>query len=485
MLDKLLELEKISRQLEPDHEKRISVREKVIEYSENFLDHIDSIKAYVQSADKGIGLLDSPISETGIGIHEAIKLLNEHVDTPGLNPASGGHLGYIPGGGIYYSALGDYLADVFNRYAGVFYASPGAVRMENMLVRWMNDIVGYPPDAAGNLTSGGSLANLVAIVTARDARQIRSANVTRSVIYLSEQAHHSIDKAIRIAGLAECIVRHLPLDEKYRIVPSEFAKQVENDREAGLTPFLVIASAGTTDVGAVDPLGEIGEIAKTHGLWYHIDAAYGGFFLLTEAGKIKLAGIETSDSVVIDPHKGLFLPYGLGVVLVKDAEKLRESHRYMASYMQDAAPDMDEPSPADLSPELTKHFRGLRMWLPLKLHGVAPFRACLEEKLMLARYFYDEIRSLGFESRIEPELSVVTYRWVPAGSDANAFNKQLLEHVVADGRVFISSTMLNGEFTLRFACLAFRTHLSTVDTLLSVLREQVAGIEAGNATYIL
>ena len=247
------------------------------------------------------------------------------------------------------------------------------------------------------------------------------------------------------------------------------------DRAAGLNPFLVVASAGTTDVGAIDPLAEIGAIAKNQGLWYHVDAAYGGFFILTDEGRVKLKGIETSDSLVIDPHKGLFLPYGLGVVLVKDAAKLQESHRYMANYMQDAAALTDELSPADLSPELTKHFRGLRLWLPLKLHGVAPFRACLEEKLMLAKYFYAEVTKLGFESTVEPELSVVTYRYVPNSGDANDFNKKLLNAVNSDGRVFISSTILNGNFTLRFACLSFRTHLGTVDRLLEILREHIDG----------
>jgi len=477
MRDKLVQLEKTSRLLEPSDLDRQAVREKVIDYSENFLDHIEEINAFNISDTKGVGLLDSPISDTGIGIDEALSLIKENVDTPGLNPASGGHLAYIPGGGIYYSALGDYLADVFNRYAGVFYASPGAVRMENMLIRWMCDLMGYPAGASGNLTTGGSLANLIAIVTARDAQSIKSKDVERAVIYLSEQAHHSIDKAIRIAGLGEAVIRHIALDDKYRIIPAELERQIAEDRNAGLNPFLVVASAGTTDVGAIDPLSEIGDIANRNGLWYHVDAAYGGFFILTDEGKQKLAGIEKSDSVIIDPHKGLFLPYGLGVVLVKDQAKLNASHYYTANYMQDAASSTEEPSPAELSPELTKHFRGLRLWLPLKLHGVAPFRACLEEKLLLAKYFHDKVQKLGFESKLEPELSVVTYRWVPKTGDTNAFNKALLDAVVADGRVFISSTMLNGEYTLRFACLAFRTHLKTVDTLLEVLRENVGKLD--------
>jgi glutamate/tyrosine decarboxylase-like PLP-dependent enzyme len=479
MREKLLELEKASRILEPGAAERAAVRGPVLTYSEDFLDRIEEIKTYTVSDEKGAGLLRSPISREGIGIEEVLALLRDNVDTQGLNPASGGHLGYIPGGGIYYSALGDYLADVFNRYSGIFFAGPGAVRMENMLIRWMSGVVGYPEDSAGNLASGGSIANLIAIVTARDARGIKAKDIERSVIYLSDQAHHSVDKAIRIAGLGECIIRRLSLDKNYRINPDRLEIQVAADINDGLNPFLVIASAGTTDVGAIDPLEQIADVAGRHGLWHHIDAAYGGFFALTEEGRKKLAGIERSDSLVIDPHKGLFLPYGLGVVLVKDQLKLRESHYYQANYMQDAVGSTDEPSPADLSPELTKHFRGLRLWLPLKLHGTDPFRACLEEKLLLAKYFYSEIIKLGFECEVEPELSVVVYRYIPKNGDPNEFNKRLLDEVVSDGRVFISSTMLNGKFTLRFACLAFRTHLKTVDTLLSVLKDKVRILEKG------
>jgi aromatic-L-amino-acid decarboxylase len=475
-------LEKKSSGLEPSAEQRESVRKRVIDYSESFLNQIGTLKTFNVSEEKGAGLLNSPVSEVGADIDDLISLLAENVDKPGLNPASGGHVAYIPGGGIYYSALGDYLADVFNRYAGVFYASPGAVRMENMLIGWMNDLVGYPATSGGNLTTSGSLANMIAIVVARDTKGIKAANIPSSVIYLSKQTHHSVDKAIRVAGLGECIVRHVDLDDRFKMVPAKLESLIKADQEAGLNPFLVVASAGTTDVGAIDPLPEIGEIARRHGLWYHIDAAYGGFFILTDEGRQKLKGLETSDSLIIDPHKGLFLPYGLGVVLVKNVEDLKRSFSFDAHYMQDAFTSPDELSPAELSPELTKHFRGLRLWLPLKLHGLAPFRACLEEKLLLAKYFHQEVQKLGFESRLEPELSVVVYRFVPQNGDADAFNKKLLEGVVADGRIFISSTVLDGHYTLRFACLAFRTHLSTVDTLLNILAEQVERSSTGSVS---
>lgn len=477
MREKILRLEKISRQLEPAFEARKSVRDRVVDYSESFLKNIDTLNAYNITKEKGKGLLNSPISENGIGIEKALNLIKKNVDFPGLNPASGGHLGYIPGGGIYYSALADYLVDVTNRYAGVFFGGPGAVRMENMLIRWMSSVVGYPKTAAGNLSSGGSLGNLMGIVTARDAHKIKSKDFPKSVIYLSSQAHHSVDKAIRIAGLGECIIRKIDLDNGYRIRASSLEKQIKADLKKKLKPFLVIASAGTTDVGAIDPLPELGRITKRHKLWFHIDAAYGGFFILTKEGRKKLKGLELSDSLVIDPHKGLFLPYGLGVVLVKNPKHLHASHYYMANYMQDTVGDNEEQSPAELSPELTKHFRGMRLWLPLKLHGLKPFRACLDEKLMLTKYFYDEIQKLGFEVGPVPELSVATYRYIPQSSSLktqNEFNKRLIEEVIKDGRVFISSTLLDGKFTMRFACLSFRTRLSTVDLLLKIINEKLS-----------
>ncbi|MFL6374210.1 MAG: pyridoxal phosphate-dependent decarboxylase family protein, partial [Pyrinomonadaceae bacterium] len=395
--DQILELEANSRLLEPSQIERENARDSVVSYTENFLSKVDTLNAYNRTEDKGSHLLDSPITEDGIDIDAAIALIRENVDGPGLNPASGGHLAYIPGGGIYYSSLGDYMAAVFNRYAGVFYASPGAVRMENMLIRWLCDVVGYPANSHGNLTTSGSLANMIAIVVARDAQNVRSADIPGSVIYLSKQTHHSIDKGIRVAGLGECAIRFIELDGRKKMRVDDLRQHIEADKAAGLNPFLVVSSAGTTDVGAIDPLPEIAAVAKEHSLWHHVDAAYGGFFILTAEGRKKLKGIELGDSVVIDPHKGLFLPYGLGVVLVKNVDDLKRSFSFEANYMQDAFTGIDELSPAELSPELTKHFRGLRLWLPLKLHGVAPFRACLDEKLALATYFYEEVKSLGFE----------------------------------------------------------------------------------------
>ncbi|MEP6689067.1 MAG: pyridoxal-dependent decarboxylase, partial [Gemmatimonadales bacterium] len=415
LLDRLRQLERAARLLDPGASRRRRLRDAAVASSERFLRRIETLKAYEDAGGTGAGLIDAPIPEQGLPLGEVIALLEREVVRPGGNPASPGHLAYIPGGGLYHSALGDFLAAVTNKYAGIFFTGPGAVRMEHQLVRWTADLVGYPATAGGNIASGGSLATLAAIVAAREAHGLKGADYPRAVVYLTAQAHHCIEKALRIAGLGEAPVRRVPMDEGYRMRPGALAEAIATDRAAGLRPWLVIAAAGTTDTGAVDPLDAIATIAKGERCWFHVDAAYGGFFLLTEEGRELLRGIERSDSVILDPHKSLFLPYGSGIVIVRDAEALAAAHDYEGAYMQDAERQPGETSPADLSPELSKHFRALRMWLPLMLVGTRPFRAALEEKRLLARYFYEEVQALGFEVGPPPELSIVTYRWAPAG----------------------------------------------------------------------
>jgi glutamate/tyrosine decarboxylase-like PLP-dependent enzyme len=344
-----------------------------------------------------------------------------------------------------------------------------------MMVRWVGDLIGYPDTALGYIASGGSMANLTAVVTARDAKDIRASKVEKAVVYLTSQTHHCVQKALRIAGLGEAPVRYVDMDERYRMRADALASAISIDRASGLEPWLIVASAGSTDVGAVDPLDAIADVAQREGCWYHIDAAYGGFFMLTERGRELLKGIERSDSAVLDPHKGLFLPWGSGVVVVREGKHLEASHNYTGHYMQDTRNARDEVSPADISPELSRPFRGLRMWLPLMLIGTKPFTAALEEKLLLARYFRDEVAALGFEVGPEPELTVVTYRWAPAGLSleaTNELNRRIIDGTHRDGRVFLSSTMIDGKFTLRMIALSFRTHKRTIDLALRVLKEQ-------------
>lgn len=476
MLDKIKELEQIALQLEPKADTRTTWNKAVQNYADDFLNQIKDLNAYDFTTDHGKPLLQETLHEPK-SIHQLLDLIKTHVDRVGINPASGKHFGYIPGGGVFPSALGDYLAAVTNRYAGIFFANPGSVRIENQLLRWMCDLIGYPKTALGNLSSGGSIANLIAITTARDFHQIRARDVENAVIYLTHHVHHCVQKALRIAGLREAQIRYIPMDEEFRMNATILEQIVIEDKKNGLQPFLIVASLGTTDIGAIDPMDAIADIAATHHLWFHVDAAYGGFFALADIDnpdgttiKSQFKGIERSDSLTIDPHKGLFIAYGIGAVLIKNVQAQFDSHYYKANYMQDAILDFDELSPADLSPELTKHFRGLRMWLPLQLFGIAPFKAALEEKILLARYFYEEVQKLGFEVGPYPDLSVVIYRYIPPQDDANMFNKNLVEYVQKDGRVFVSSTTIDGVYWLRLAVSCFRSHLKEVDLYLGILK---------------
>ena len=464
-------LEKLAKQLEPGTETRRQWVGQVQEYTEQFLEGISDRKAYNKEGDHE-RIDHISFEPDGKSMEVLLEILAESLDKPGINPASGGHIGYIPGGGVYPAALGDFMADVTNRYAGVYFANPGAVRMENKLIRWMAQLMGYPDDAHGNLASGGSIANLIGITTARDAKGITSAVVPKAVIYVNPQTHHCIHKAVRIAGMGESILREVPLDERFRMRPEALRQMVAEDVAAGLHPFLVVASLGSTDTGAVDPMDKIADVAEEFDLWFQIDAAYGGFFILVDELKDKFKGVERSDSFIIDPHKGMFLPYGIGVIIVKDTAQLHKSHNYQANYMQDALENAQELSPADLSPELTKHFRGLRMWLPMQLFGLEPFKAALTEKHMLTKYFYNRIQELNFAVGPEPELSVAIYRYSGDDIDDNIFNKALTKAVQDDGRIFISSTMIDGVFWIRLAVLCFRTHLREVDLLLEILERK-------------
>lgn len=471
-------LQKCAMPLEPDSTQREYLLRQVIDYANSYLDKISEAPAYIPRTDGGRELWDFPITEEGIDIGQALALLRRNMDTTGINPTSGRFLGYIPGGGLYHAALGDYLAAVTNRFAGLYFASPGAVRIENIVIRWLADAVGYPDKAAGNLTSGGSLANLSAIVTARDAFGVKGRKIDQSVVYVTEHAHHCIDKAFHISGLNTCIKRNVRVDANYRMDPKALDQAIVADKTSGLHPWLIVAAAGTTNTGAVDPLGDIREIASAHQLWFHVDGAYGGLFALCPEGRNVLQGIHMSDSIVLDPHKALFLPYGTGAVLVKERQNLYAAFNAQADYIQNIIDDVDELSPADLSPELTKHFRGLRLWLALKLIGVAPFRAALSEKIHLARYFYEKIKEIdGFEPGPYPDLSVVTYRYLPKQGDADAFNRKLVEAIQQDGRIFISSTRIDGKLVLRTAVLCFRTHLDDVNEALDVLKHYAVKLE--------
>ncbi len=416
--------------------------------------------------------LVEPLPERGRPYEELLDLVFDRVIRKGFGTAGPGYLAYIPGGGILHSAVADFVADAVNRYVGVFEAAPGLAQIEANVVRWFCDIVGYPAEARGFLTTGGSLATFSALHTAR--RERLPEDFLSGVLYASDQVHHSVTKAAMLAGFPEGSVRLVPSDETYRIRLDALEESVAADRAAGRRPFLVVGSAGTTNTGAVDDLQGLAAFCERERLWLHVDAAYGGFFLLTSEGRRRLAGIERADSVVLDPHKGLFLPYGNGSVLVRDGDALRRAHALSADYMPPMQSDPDLVDFNLLSPELSRDWRGLRVWLPIAMHGIGPFRGNLEEKLELTRWATEELRKTpGIEIVAEPQLSIVAFRLAPRGSDAageNERNRAFLAAINARKRVYLTGTMLGDRFALRICVLSFRTHLDRMRECLEDVR---------------
>jgi aromatic-L-amino-acid decarboxylase len=423
--------------------------------------------------------LVTPMPEAGAPIEDALATLFDRVLPKSFNTAGPGYLAYIPGGGIFASAVADLISDAVNRYVGVWIAAPGLAQLESNVVRWFCEIVGYPKDAGGLLTTGGSLANFTAIVTARCERLPE--NFLAGTIYASEQTHHSVKKAALLAGFPASSVRSVPVDARFRIRVDALREQVHADRAAGLTPFLVVANAGTTNTGAVDDLVAAADAARDLGLWLHVDAAYGGFFMLTERGRARLVGIERADSIVLDPHKSLFLPYGNGSLLVRDAGALRRAHSVAADYLPQTQEAADRVDFCEISPELSRDCRGLRVWLPFMLHGAAAFRRSLDEKLDLALWASEQLRRIsGIEIVAEPQLSLLAFRLAPPGAEPAALdplNRELIERINARGRVHLSGTVTGGRFLLRICVLSFRTHRDRMEQCLEDIRGAVSDLQ--------
>lgn len=424
--------------------------------------------------------LREPLPRTGRPYAELLDLLFTKVIPKSFNTAGPGYLAYIPGGGLPHSAVADFIAGATNRYVGVFAAAPGLAQIEANVVRWFCEIVGLPSGAGGVLTSGGSLSNFSALLTAR--RDRLPENFLSGTIYASDQTHHSIQKAAMLAGFPPSNVREVASDGAFRIRPEELERAIGADRAAGLEPFFLVGNAGTTNTGAVDDLNALADIARKERLWFHVDAAYGGFFVLTERGRRRFAGMERADSVVLDPHKGLFLPYGTGSLLVRDPATLKRAHALSADYMPSMQADADLPDFNLLSPELSRGWRGLRVWLPLRMHGIEPFRRNLEEKLDLAEWAAAELKKIpAIEIVAEPQLSIVSFRLrrKGLGSDTgNRLNRELMDRVNAKKRVYLTGTTLDGEFAIRICVLSFRTHLDRMKEGLADIRKAISALEA-------
>jgi aromatic-L-amino-acid decarboxylase len=463
--------------LEPDAPE---MRRLVDEAMRRIVAHIESLPAQpamnIEGATEYARTLIEPLPQRGESYESLLDFLFRDAIPRSFNAAGPGYLAYVPGGGLFHSAVADLIADAVNRYVGVCAAAPALVQLETNVIRWFCEIVGLPKGSGGVLTPGGSLANFIAIVTARKARL--PDDFLRGTLYCSNQIHHSFQKAANLAGFPYANIRELPVDEHFRIRIDALREAIARDRAEGFTPFLIAGSAGTTPTGAVDELDAMARVAREEQLWFHVDGAYGALFMLTERGRVALRGIEEADSLILDPHKTLFLPFGTGALLVRDARLLRRAHSSHADYLPDMQEEDELVDFCEISPELSRDFRGLRVWLPLKLFGIEPFREQLDEKLDLIQYALEELRRIdGIEIVAEPQLTILAFRLVREGvDDLDALNHKLLDRINARKRVKLTPAILDGRFVLRIAIVSHRTHRDRVDMAIEDIRAAVAEV---------
>jgi len=457
-----------------------ALRERLEECSRFVLEHLRTLAEQpsfnVEGAADLAATFREPAPREGSPLEEILQRLKPAFEKS-LTTAGPGYLAFIPGGGVPAAALADLLACITNRFVGVAAAAPALAQIEATVVGWLAALMGCPEEAGGILTSGGSISNLMAIVAARQARIPQRFQEGR--IYLSEETHLSVVKAARIAGFSEENLCWIPVDGRCRIQASRLEEAIRQDESRGLRPFLIVANAGTVNTGAVDPIPDLIEIGRRHNLWVHADAAYGGFFRLVPEGAALLPAIEQSDSITLDPHKGLFLPYGTGCLLVRRPEVLREALETRAGYLQDVAEGRGIPNFHELSPELSRDFRGLRIWLPFQLHGWPAFQELLQEKLDLARWAYGELKEdPHFEMLDEPQLSIVAFTAKGDAPEADRRGEEILRRVNERKQVFLSSTKMGGRYVLRICVLNFRTHRDRVQAAVEGLKEEARAVFA-------
>ena len=423
------------------------------------------------------GLLREPMPEEGRPFEAVFAEYTQKVAPNAFSLDHPRFFAFIPSAPNFVSILADALAAGTNVFAGTWVESSGPSQVELVVMDWFKGMLGLPDTSAGLLVSGGSVASLTALAVAR--RAVLKDEVRDARVYLSNQTHASIERGLRILGISAAQVHRIPADSNFRMDTAELVREIQRDLEAGLRPFAVVANAGTTNTGAVDPLASIADIAHAYSLWFHVDAAYGGFAVLTERGRRSLSGIEQADSLALDPHKWLYCPFEAGCVLVRNGGLMRETFRIMPEYMADVARQEREVNFCDYGLQLTRSFHALKVWMALKTYGAQRFRQiidrCLDLTEFAARWFE---RSPRIELVTHPQLGIFTFRYVPERLPAadtqaylNRLNEKLVAMITASRRLMLSSTRLGSLTVLRLCVLNHRTRKEDIKEALNLIEQ--------------
>jgi aromatic-L-amino-acid/L-tryptophan decarboxylase len=417
-----------------------------------------------------IGRLDEPLPEESCDVEVALAEAARVLDAS-ISPSRPLYLGYIGSTGLEIGVLASALMATYD--ANLAVAAGGADLVEEQTLRWVADFVGFP-FAEGAFTSGGMTSNLTALLAARE-RALPGCRVDglgdhKAAVYCSAESHHSVVRAVEVCGLGSSAVRSIPVDEKHRMKPEALEEALSKDIAAGVVAVAVVATAGTTLTGAVDPLDAVADVCERHGVWLHVDGAYGlpGAAALSAAPLF--AGLERADSATIDAHKWLGVQKSCSVVLLRESGHLRAAFGHEERYMLHEG---DLANPVDRTLEYSRPFRSLRLWMAFRVYGAARYRAWIEQTLANARLLAASVReSPEFELLHDPMLSTVCFRHVPPGADdIDAHNIKLAREMQRDGRVFLAPATVDGHACLRVCFVNFRTTPEGVAFVIEVVQE--------------
>ncbi len=413
-------------------------------------------------------LMEDP-PEAGRTPGEVIGRAVEDILSPALRHDHPRAFGFVPSAPTWPGVLADFLVSGFNINAASWLSASGPSQLEAVVIDWFRRWLGYPEGAGGILTSGGSASALDALVAAREA----ASNPPRPVVYMSDQSHSSQVRAARIIGVPPDLVRVLPTGDDFRLDPATLASAVAADRAAGCMPIAVCADAGSTSAGAIDPLPEIADLCAAEGVWLHVDAAYGGFAAVTEAGARRLRGIERADSIDLDPHKWFFQPYEAGCLLVKDVRTLEHAFAIRHDVLQDSVWGANHPNQADRGLQLSRRDRALKVWMSVQIFGMAAFRAAVAEGIELAERAARYVTGSPLLQLLTPaSLGIVCFRINPDDGSVDdtalhRVNRDVLARVFWEDRAFLSSTLLRRRFALRMCMI---NHTTTWDDVRETLQ---------------
>jgi aromatic-L-amino-acid/L-tryptophan decarboxylase len=413
--------------------------------------------------------LREPLPERGVDVGTVIRQLQEDVFTNIMHNDHPRCFSFIPGPSNFVSVMADALASGFNVIAADWLDASGPSEVELITVDWLRQLCGLPEGAGGLFVSGGSMANLISLQTARHV-MLRE-KTSETVVYCSDQTHSSVERALRVLGFETTQLRKLPSDDLFRLSVTCLKQEVTADRAAGRVPFCVVANAGTTNTGAVDPLIETAEVCKQEGLWLHVDGAYGAPAVLCEKGRSLLQGLRLADSLSLDPHKWLFQPFEIGCVLIRDVHLLKEAFAIRPEYLKDLESTGGEINFCDYGIQLSRSFRALKLWMSLKVFGLNAFREAVARGFVLAEFAENLLRaSPHWEIVTAASMGIVTFRFVQEQGpqrDLDQVNQRIVDEIFNEGFAMVSSTRLRGRKVLRLCTINPRT---TEDDIRQTLR---------------